>query len=117
METAIATLREWFATSVRSTDPDLTARQTAVLLTICSIDTQHTVRGMAKHLNISKPAVTRAMMRLETERLAQRTVDPLDRRSVDLVPQPRGIALCKRMAANLRHAETATAPAADQEAR
>lgn len=53
------------AGAVRSDAPDLSLRQLAVLLTITLEPGPHTVRGMAAALNISKPAVTRALDRLE----------------------------------------------------
>jgi DNA-binding MarR family transcriptional regulator len=40
------------------------------------------VRGLAAELNVSKPAITRALDRLGELDLARRKVDPLDRRSV-----------------------------------
>jgi DNA-binding MarR family transcriptional regulator len=45
-------------------------------------DGGHTVRGLAAELNVSKPAITRALDRLGELDLARRKVDPLDRRSV-----------------------------------
>jgi DNA-binding MarR family transcriptional regulator len=62
--------------------PDLSARQLAVLLTVHLDPAPHTVRGLAAKLRISKPAVTRALDRLEHLTLAQRTIDAMDRRSV-----------------------------------
>ena len=50
---------------------------------ICYLgDGPHTVRGLAAQLDISKPAVTRSLDRLEELGLARRVVDPTDRRSV-----------------------------------
>jgi DNA-binding MarR family transcriptional regulator len=40
------------------------------------------VRGLAADLNVSKPAITRALDRLGELDLARRKVDPMDRRSV-----------------------------------
>ena len=42
----------------------------------------HTVRGLAENLNISKPAVTRAIDRLSTLEMVRRKSDENDRRSV-----------------------------------
>lgn len=61
---------------------DLTLRQCAVLLRVATEAAPQTVRGMAAALNISKPAITRALDRLAKEGLAARVVDPADRRSV-----------------------------------
>lgn len=68
--------------SVRRDAPDLSARQMAILLTVYMTKPPHTVRGLAELLNISKPAVTRALDRLGEFRLARRKSDPRDRRSI-----------------------------------
>ena len=67
---------------MRREEPDLTARQFAVML-ICYLEGgPHTVRGLAKRLDVAKPAITRALDRLEQFDLASRQLDPRDRRSV-----------------------------------
>lgn len=68
--------------SVRQDGPDLSARQTAVLLTVYLAPPPHTVRSLAATLNISKPAVTRALDRLSGLDLVRRKEDQADRRSV-----------------------------------
>ncbi|HIJ39339.1 MAG TPA: MarR family transcriptional regulator [Rhodospirillaceae bacterium] len=68
--------------SVRREAPDLSARQMALLLTVYLLSQPHTVRGLAIALNISKPAVTRALDRLSELGLIRRKVDEADRRSV-----------------------------------
>ena len=69
--------------SVRGDGPDLSARQLSVLLKIyLEQGTDHTVRGLAAILNISKPVITRALDRLEELGFAKRQTDPLDRRSI-----------------------------------
>ena len=68
--------------SVRREGPDLSARQMAVLLTIYRTESPHTVRALAKELHVSKPAVTRALDRLEKLELIRRKTDEHDRRSV-----------------------------------
>lgn len=78
----IGILRETIAALVRSDGPDLSARQLAVLLTVYLNEGPHTVRGLAADLNVSKPAITRALDRLGELDLARRKVDPADRRSV-----------------------------------
>jgi DNA-binding MarR family transcriptional regulator len=54
-------LRAAILDMVRGGDPDLSARQLAVLLTVHLTDGPHTVRGLAAELNVSKPAITRAL--------------------------------------------------------
>ena len=69
--------------SVRGSGPDLTARQLAVFLKIyLEPGAEHTVRGLAAELNVSKPAITRALDRLEELDFSRRQTDPKDRRSV-----------------------------------
>ena len=46
---------------VRDDDPDLTTRQMAILLTIYLDPAPHTVRGLAAHLGVTKPVITRAL--------------------------------------------------------
>jgi len=68
--------------SVRRSGPDLSARQLAILLTVYLTPATHTVRGLAEILNISKPAVTRALDRLGMLGLARRKRDEADKRNV-----------------------------------
>ena len=67
---------------VRRDGPDLSARQLGVFLTCYLQEGAHTVRGLASDLNVSKPAITRALDRLGELDLARRKVDPMDRRSI-----------------------------------
>ncbi|CCG08910.1 MarR family transcriptional regulator [Pararhodospirillum photometricum] len=76
--------------SVRRDAPDLSARQMALLLTVYLTSPPHTVRGLASLLNISKPAVTRAVDRLSDYGLVKRKTDETDRRSVLIQRTVRG---------------------------
>jgi DNA-binding MarR family transcriptional regulator len=78
----VGTLRDTVVALVRRDGPDLSARQLGVFLTCYLQDGAHTVRGLAAELNVSKPAITRALDRLGELDLARRKVDPMDRRSV-----------------------------------
>lgn len=78
----VGILRDTIVSLVRRDGPDLSARQLGVLLTCYLQDGAHTVRGLAADLNVSKPAITRALDRLGELDLARRKVDPMDRRSV-----------------------------------
>lgn len=62
--------------------PDLTTRQMAVLLRVYMASPPHTVRGLAAALGVSKPAITRAVDRLEALAYVRRRKDEADRRSV-----------------------------------
>ncbi|MBB2167771.1 MarR family transcriptional regulator [Gluconacetobacter aggeris] len=78
----VNTLRDTVVAMVRRDGPDLSARQLGVFLTCYLEEGAHTVRGLAAALNVSKPAITRALDRLGELDLARRKVDPMDRRSV-----------------------------------
>jgi DNA-binding MarR family transcriptional regulator len=75
-------LRQTFVSLVRREGPDLSARQLGVLLTSYLETEAQTVRGLAARLNVSKPAITRALDRLSEFGLVRRKTDPNDRRSV-----------------------------------
>ena len=83
-------LRRTVAEMVRQDARDLSARQLAVFLTVYLTEGPHTVRGLAAQLNVSKPAITRALDRLGELDLARRKVDPMDRRSVLVQQTPAG---------------------------
>lgn len=78
----VGILRDTIVAMVRRDGADLSARQLGVFLTCYLRDGGHTVRGLAAELNVSKPAITRALDRLGELDLARRKIDPLDRRSV-----------------------------------
>ena len=65
-------------------DEDLSSRQMAILLNIYLKDPPHTVRALAADLNISKPAVSRAIDKLSVLGFLLRQIDEKDRRSVNL---------------------------------
>ncbi len=67
---------------VRSNAPDLTMRQWAILLTIYLDPPPHTVRGLAAHLRVTKPVITRALDSMGAMKLVSRHRDPRDRRNV-----------------------------------
>jgi DNA-binding MarR family transcriptional regulator len=79
---ALALWRNALVSSVRSDAPDLSARQMALMLTVYLSDKQHTVRGLAAELNISKPAISRALDRLGELGFIRRKRDDEDRRNV-----------------------------------
>ena len=62
--------------------PDLTPRQTAILLIVYLEPPPHTVRGLAKRLNVTKPVVTRALKTMSAAGLVERRRDETDARSV-----------------------------------
>lgn len=108
------TLQAWFAANVRRDAPDLSARQMAVLLTVYATTTATpwTVRGLATHLNVSKPVITRALDRLGDLYLIERMIDPQNRRSVDILRTAAG----KELLRQIEQDWTAAVAAQQQEA-
>ena len=79
---ALVLWRDALSASVRGDGPDLSARQMSILLTVYTLQPPHTVRGLSESLNISKPAISRALDRLEQLGYIRRRRDDYDRRSV-----------------------------------
>jgi DNA-binding MarR family transcriptional regulator len=75
---------------VRSGHADLTNRQMAVVLLVSMTDGPHTVRGIAKHLAVSKPVITRALNKLGALGYLRRERDDNDRRNIFIVPTEQG---------------------------
>ncbi|GBQ92424.1 MarR family transcriptional regulator [Asaia krungthepensis] len=105
-------LRDTIVSLVRKDGPDLSARQLGVFLTCYLQDGAHTVRGLAQELNVSKPAITRALDRLGELDLARRKVDPLDRRSVLVQRTLKGSAFLREMRSLMSEASGTAKPAA-----
>jgi DNA-binding transcriptional regulator GbsR (MarR family) len=82
VEQRVDALRQTIVALVRRDGPDLSARQLGVFLTSYLEAEAQTVRGLAANLNVSKPAITRALDRLTEFDLVRRKTDPLDRRSI-----------------------------------
>ena len=67
---------------VRAASPDLTMRQTAILLTVYLDPPPHTVRGLAAKLGVTKPVITRALDTMGALNLLTRHRDERDKRNV-----------------------------------
>ncbi len=104
----IGILRATIVALVRSDGPDLSARQLAVLLTVYLGDGPHTVRGLAADLQVSKPAITRALDRLGELDLARRKVDPADRRSVLVQRTAKGAGFLEQLRTVMQEATKAS---------
>ena len=65
-----------------SAAPDFTLRQLAILLTIYLDQPPHTVRGLAKKLNVTKPVITRALNAMGKQAIVSRRRDEADKRNV-----------------------------------
>ena len=82
---ALQALRLWHDVAldlVRDDDADLSARQTAILLTIYLEPPPHTVRALAAKLGVTKPVITRALNTMGALELVKRRRDEKDRRNV-----------------------------------
>ena len=103
----VGVLRDTIVALVRRDGADLSARQLGVFLTCYLKDGAHTVRGLAAELNVSKPAITRALDRLSELELARRKVDPMDRRSVLVQRTLKGAAFLRDLRSTMNEASAA----------
>ena len=103
--TALALWRDVTMEGVRADTPDLTQRQLAILLHVYLVPPPHTVRGLARTLKVTKPAITRALDRLGELDLARRKVDPMDRRSVLVQRTLKGSAFLRDLRQTMAEAE------------
>lgn len=75
---------------VREHSFDLSARQMALILRVYLQDGPHTVRGLSENLDVSKPAICRAIDSLEKQHLIARSKDEDDKRNVFIIPTATG---------------------------
>jgi DNA-binding MarR family transcriptional regulator len=83
--TTAEALRLWHAVNlhlVTDDEPDLSARQLTILLTVYLEAPPHTVRALAERLKVTKPVITRALDAMGKQRLLGRRRDVNDRRNV-----------------------------------
>ena len=90
---------------VRSDESDMTARQQAVLMPVALTPGPHTVRGLSNHLNIAKPAVTRALDVLERNHFIKRIPDENDLRSVHIERTTEGMDWLRAFGSRIQAAE------------
>lgn len=79
---ALALWRDALSAGVRGDGPDLSTRQMSILLTVYTMTSPHTVRGLSDSLKISKPAISRALDRLGQLGFVRRRREDYDRRSI-----------------------------------
>lgn len=100
------TLKEqaaWLTHMAKNDDNQLTIRQLAVLVQLYVLNQQGSVRDFAAALNLSKPAVTRALDRLEEIDLLRRNTSKDDRRLIELTKTRKGKTFFKRLEQGLCH--------------
>jgi DNA-binding MarR family transcriptional regulator len=95
LDARVDLLRDTIVALVRRGGTDLSTRQLGIFLTCYLNDGPQTVRGLAAELDLPKPAVCRALDRLDELDVARREVDPRDRRSVLVQRTPKGAALLR----------------------
>ncbi len=76
--------------SLHSLPHDLSNRQMSILLTVYLTSPPHSVRHLAEGLNISKPAICRAIDQLEILQFLKRARDEEDRRTIILKRTTKG---------------------------
>lgn len=82
--------RDVISDAVRAEGPDLSMRQWAILLTVYLNPGPHTVRGLARDLNVPKPAISRALDALSILGFVRRARDAKDKRIVLVQKTPEG---------------------------
>ncbi|MEZ5894070.1 MAG: MarR family transcriptional regulator [Parvularculaceae bacterium] len=82
--------REVMCDAVRADGPDLSMRQWAILLTVYLKPGPHTVRALARDLNVPKPAISRALDALSILGFVKRVRDANDKRIVIVQKTPEG---------------------------
>lgn len=90
LDQSLSSWKDTLIDYVRSGEPDLTNRQMALLMLVYLDPGPHTVRGLAKALNVSKPVVTRALNRLGTLGYLRRQRDDSDKRNIFVARTPEG---------------------------
>jgi DNA-binding MarR family transcriptional regulator len=83
---------------VKDDEPDLSVRQICILLTIYLEAPPHTVRDLAKKLNVSKPVITRALDSMGKLGLVSRRRDEVDKRNVLVQRTVNGALFLERLA-------------------
>lgn len=81
----IAMLSLWqriVTAGMQTLDFNYTPRQLAILLDVYLVPPPHTVKILSERLDISKPAVCRAIDALSAQKLLKRKTDPCDKRNV-----------------------------------
>ena len=109
---AVSMLREVIVALVRRDGPALSAHQLAVYLTCYLKNSEHTVRGLAADLNVSKSVITRSLDKLGELELTRRAPDPSDRRSILVERTPAGHALLNELRGIVAEAARGTKQAA-----
>ena len=98
---ALQLLRHTMFGMVRDAHADLSPRQLAILMTIYMDPPPHTVRGLAKHLGVTKPVITRALNAMGKLDLVARRRDEADKRNVIILRTVRGSLYLDKLAGTI----------------
>jgi Transcriptional regulators len=82
---------------------DLSLRQIAILITVYLDPPPHTVRGLARQLQVTKPVITRALDSLGKQDLLSRRRDEHDRRNVIILKTVKGALTVEKIADTILH--------------
>jgi len=77
---------------------DISARQWAIILTVYLEPPPHTVRALARKLDVTKPVITRALDTLGRQGLVSRRRDEADKRNVVIQRTVKGALAVERLA-------------------
>lgn len=94
---ALKLLQDFSFALVTDGEPDLSARQLSILLTIYLEPPPHTVRGLAAKLKVTKPVITRALDTMGKIGLVSRRRDETDKRNVVIQRTPTGALAVERL--------------------
>jgi DNA-binding MarR family transcriptional regulator len=94
---ALKLLHDLSFAMVRDGEPDLSARQLTILLTVYLEPPPHTVRGLAGKLGVTKPVITRALDTMGRIGLLSRRRDEADRRNVVVQRTVKGALFVERL--------------------
>ena len=94
---ALKLLHDLSFAMVRDGEPDLSARQLTILLTVYLEPPPHTVRGLAAKLGVTKPVITRALDTMGRIGLLSRRRDDADRRNVVVQRTVKGALFVERL--------------------
>ncbi|EPR09900.1 hypothetical protein M527_07185 [Sphingobium indicum IP26] len=82
---------------------EMTLRQLALLSVLADDPGPHHVRHLARTLHVSKPVITRALIRLEQRDLVLRAINPRDRRDRFIALTDAGRALRSSFSSQASH--------------
>ncbi len=94
---ALKLLKDFSFALVTDGEPDFSARQLSILLTIYLEPPPHTVRGLAASLKVTKPVITRALDSMGKLDLVSRRRDDADGRNVVIQRTAKGALAVERL--------------------